>query len=198
MSERFPLQLEDRLKEAWGLFAKAPEIFVTIAFVVFGSSLLFGYIPIVGQIYTLLAASVGPAAFYLTADDCARNGRASFESLRKLGALFPQLLSLLVAKSILITIGFLFFILPGVYLAVLLCFAELFVVIENKPFLEAMRASKALVEGNWFRVFGLCLVAGMIGFSGFLLIGLGLLFTAPFAALLMYCIFKRSHTQVIS
>lgn len=193
----FPVQLEDRLKEAWGLFAKAPEIFITIAFALFGVSVLLNTMPVVGQLITILLGALGPAAFFLAADECSRTGTACFDSLKKLSNLFPQLLALFVVKTILIGIGFCLLVIPGIYLAVLLCFSELFVVVEGKPFVEAMKASKGLVQGSWWRVFGLFLVVGMIFLSGALLVGLGLLLTAPYAAILLYCAFRKSHVQVV-
>jgi hypothetical protein len=193
MSQQFPLQLEARLKEAWNLFLKAPEVFITISFGLFGASFLLGFLPGAGSVVYAVITALGPAAFYLAADEASRRGIATFDNLKKLQQLFPQLLALLVVKWIVIAIGLCLLVLPGIYVAVLLCFAELFVVIEGKPFLEAMRASKNLVQGHWFTVFGMCLAVGAIFFSGFLLVGIGLLLTAPFACILLYCVFKGAR-----
>jgi hypothetical protein len=197
MSEFFEVRLEDALKAAWKTFLKSPEVFITIAFGLLGCSMVLAHLPLVGPLVTVVLWALGPAAFYLAADEASRAGAASFSSLKALPQLFPQLLALFVVKSIVIALGFCLLVLPGVYLAVLLVFAELYVVAEGKGFLDAMVASKNLVHGHWLAVFGLCLVLGLIAFSGALLIGLGLLLTAPYAAITLYHVFRRSHPRVV-
>jgi hypothetical protein len=66
--------------------------------------------------------------------------------------------------------GLLVLLLPGVYLAVRWYFAAQAAVIDGLPPRAALGRSGELVEGSWWRVFGLLLAAGVI----FGLIGLGL------------------------
>ena len=198
MSEPIEIRLEESLKAAWALFAKSPEVFITIAFAFMGGSMVLGNIPFVGSFTSLLLGALGPAAFFLAADEAHRTGKATFQSLNALTQLFPQLLALFVVKTILVGVGFVLLILPGIYIAVLLVFSELFVVVEGKTFVDALKASRNMVQGNWLAVFGFCLVLAMIAFSGVLLIGLGLLLTMPFAALTLYCVFRRSHPRSVT
>ena len=193
MSEYFEIHLEESLKTAWRIFMKSPEVFITISFALMGGAVLLGGVPLA----SLLLGSLAPAAIYLAADEANRTGQATFQSLKKIIHIFPQLLALVVVKTIIVSLGFVLLILPGVYLAVLLSFSELYVVLEGKNFLEAMQASRKLVNGRWFAVFGLCIVLAMIGFSGFLLIGIGLLLTIPLAAIALYCVFCRAHPRVM-
>jgi uncharacterized membrane protein len=72
------------------------------------------------------------------------------------------------------------------------------VVLEGKPFLEAMKASKELVERNFWGVLGLCIFSFGLLFSGVLLVFLGLLVTAPLATLLFYVVFRRVNLHVVS
>jgi len=51
--------------------------------------------------------------------------------------------------------GFLVFVLPGIWLAVLLYFASQAVVAEGRTPVEALRRSRELVTGQWWRVFGI-------------------------------------------
>lgn len=197
MSESIPIHVEASFKEAWALFGKAPEVFITIAFALLGAVMVLGSWPVIGQFASLLLSAVGPAAFFLVAQEVASKGSASFESLKGLVPLFPQLLALTVVKSLIVGVGFLLLVLPGIYLCVLLAFADLFVVTENKSFVDALKASRDLVHGSWFRVFGLLIVIGVIAFSGVLLIGIGLLATIPFAALMLFTAFRRARSPLV-
>jgi hypothetical protein len=61
-------------------------------------------------------------------------------------------------KGILIFLGFVCFILPGIYLAVRWMFAEFYVINEGMRPMEALRASSALTKGHWWHLFGFSLV----------------------------------------
>ena len=51
--------------------------------------------------------------------------------------------------------GFLFFLIPGIWLAVALYFASQAVVAEGRSPMDALRRSRELVRGQWWRVFGI-------------------------------------------
>ena len=54
-----------------------------------------------------------------------------------------------------------------------------------------------LVHANFWGVLGLCVFLFMLMMSGVLLIGLGLLVTAPLAVVVHYCVFRRIHIRVV-
>ena len=51
--------------------------------------------------------------------------------------------------------GLVAFVIPGIWLAVVLYFASQAVVAEGRPPIEALRRSRELVRGQWWRVFGI-------------------------------------------
>src|SRR5262249_36870906 len=126
-----------------------------------------------------------------------RSGSASFAALEPLGQLAPQLLTLFLVKFVLLSIGFFLLLLPGVYLAVLFCFAELYVALERKTFWEALQASRALVHGNFFPIFAPLVVLSLLALSGFLLVGIGALATFPLALLAFYCVFRQLNRVIL-
>ncbi|MGZ3653629.1 MAG: hypothetical protein ACXVB9_00230 [Bdellovibrionota bacterium] len=197
MSQVFEVRLEDALKKAWGLFVKSPEVFLTISVVALGGSIFLGALPLLGFISTLVTVTLAPAAFFLAAEECSRTGIATFDSLRRLGPLFPQLLALFVVKTIILSLGFTCLILPGIYAWVTLLFAELFVVLEGKNFWDAIVASHRLVQGNWFRTFGLACFLAILAASGLVLVGIGVMLTMPFAALVLFSVFYRIRPAVV-
>jgi hypothetical protein len=75
-------------------------------------------------------------------------------------------------------LGFILFIIPGVWLSVSLQFAMLAILDKKMP-IEALKASWSLVKGRWWAVLGRNLMAGLIMIAvsmavGFIVIGLAL------------------------
>jgi uncharacterized membrane protein len=75
----------------------------------------------------------------------------------------------------------LFFILPGIYLAVAYIFAVPLIADKKLEFWTAMELSRKVVTTHWFPALGLIIVAGIIAALGVLAIGIGLIVTAPIA-----------------
>lgn len=79
---------------------------------------------------------------------------------------------------ILIVIGIILLI-PAIYLGVAYTFAVPLVVERRLEFWAAMEASRRTITHQWFGIFALLFVLGLINFAGACLCGLGLLVTAP-------------------
>lgn len=197
MTTHYEIRIGDALKNAWAIFCKGPEVFVTLSFTGFALAWLFNNIPIGGTLGSILLLTISPIAYILAADHGSRHEQISFNALEPIPALIPQMLTLSILKYFLIALGFLCFILPGIYLAVIFAFAEYFVVLEKKTFLEALKASKHLVSQNFWGVLGLLCFLAVLVFSGILLIGLGLLVTIPLAYLVHYSVFQRIYIRVV-
>jgi hypothetical protein len=90
---------------------------------------------------------------------------------------FTPLFAAVLLAAIGIAIGFLALIVPGVYLAVRWYFVPQTVVIEAARGPAALTRSSQIVQGSWWRTFGLVLLANLaIAIPGFLLL-------APFTAI---------------
>ena len=84
------------------------------------------------------------------------------------------LTSLLV--QVLISLGMMFLIVPGVFLTVMLLVSTIACILEDRSPLEALKRSRELTLGNRWRVLGLVLIIAL------LIIGTGLLVAIPTAA----------------
>lgn len=198
MSEKYvkhEIRLGDALKEAWGIFLKGPEVFVGVTFLYFAVVFTLNHLPVVGQLINIVVFSLLIPAFLLLAASGEGKERITFEALKGLTPHVPQLLALSVVKSILLGIGFMLLFFPGIYVMVACLFAECFVVLAGKPFLDALKASQRLAHENFLGVLGLMIVVVMLAMSGLLLVGIGVLVTLPLALLLLYCVFRRVRAQ---
>lgn len=184
------IKIGKSLQAAWQIFLKAPEIFTLLTLGYFAANFFLSRIPGVGTLIVVLICSFSLPAYAVIAEKIRLTGQAKFSDLQALVQMAPQLLFVSVLEWIFITIGLCLLILPGIYIAVIYTFAQLFVVMQGKTFWEAMEASRQLVNKNWFGVFGLKLFIYLLILTGFLLVGIGILVTGPLAALTLYCVFR--------
>jgi hypothetical protein len=84
-----------------------------------------------------------------------------------------------VVSSIFISIGFVLFIIPGLYLLVGYLFTTWLIVDRGLDFWQAMELSRKTVHKHFFEVFGFFLLLCLVNFGGLLLLGLGLLVSVP-------------------
>ncbi|OUS12660.1 hypothetical protein A9Q89_05490 [Gammaproteobacteria bacterium 53_120_T64] len=89
------------------------------------------------------------------------------------------LLGVAVLMSILITLGFLLLVIPGIYLSLAYMFAVPLVVEKNLGVWEAMETSRKAVTTHWFKLFFLFLFMGLILVISALPLGIGLIWAYP-------------------
>jgi hypothetical protein len=108
-----------------------------------------------------------------------------------------QLAMVGLMMNIIIMIGTLLCLIPGIYLSVALIFSMPLIVDKGLTWQEAMKLSMKMVNKHWFVVFGLILVNGLLAISGVIACCIGVLFTGPVAGIaLMYAyedIFGRQN-----
>lgn len=79
---------------------------------------------------------------------------------------------------------------PIIYLTVNWIYASLFVVFHNLQAWEALEASRKIVSRNWATFAIFYLLTGIISISGVLLFGIGMLYTMPLGACIVYASFE--------
>ena len=93
--------------------------------------------------------------------------------------------------GILIMIGMIFLIVPGIILA--LMWAFLYCVLADRPgtsFTDAMKISAEVTKGNRLSIFLFMIVCCLLAFVSALPLGLGLLVTIPMIQAAMYCAYE--------
>ena len=92
----------------------------------------------------------------------------------------PLMLGGLVS-SLLTCVGLVLLILPGIYLAVAWAFTTLLIIDKKMDFWTAMEVSRRVITAQWWRMFGLIILAAIIGALGALLLVVGIFLTLPIA-----------------
>lgn len=94
-----------------------------------------------------------------------------------------QLVLGMLVTTVFVWIGLLLLIIPGIYLAVAFYYAPLLIIDRKMGFWEAMQLSRRTVHAQWFPVFGLAILSGLMSLLGLLLCCVGMLATFPLGCL---------------
>ncbi len=87
---------------------------------------------------------------------------------------------------VLTVIGFLLFIIPGIYVSVAYAFTIPLIVDKNMDVWEAMELSRKTVTKHWFKVAGLMGLLSIIVFISAIPLGIGLVWTIPLMFVTLY------------
>ncbi len=163
------------------------------------SLLYFALIALTGRFYGLSLAInifVSPcviAGYYLVTNKAIRGEQTSFDDCMSGFRIFSAVVVINLIVNIIVALGYVCLIIPGIYLTVAYTFASLFVIFFKIDYRTAMRLSRQLIHKNWWEVFGFVIVTTLIGASGALLCGFGIVFTLP----LMYCMIYVAFEDIV-
>lgn len=96
-----------------------------------------------------------------------------------------------VLYGLMVVVGLLFFIFPGLYLATRFCFFGYYIVEEHLDPLDALRRSSKLTEGVRMDLFLFGVLIAGFNLLGLLCLGVGLLVTVPVSRLAIAHIFRH-------
>ncbi|MEB2783666.1 hypothetical protein [Algoriphagus persicinus] len=180
---------------------------LTKAWEMFKSRALFhvGYMVLIGAIqagfalylkdftflYSIFLAPPLVCGFYLVANRQSQKEYIDFQNYFDGFKYWWNVMSANLISSIVIVLGIICFVVPGIYLLIGYMFCLLFVIFGGFDFWTSMELSRKLVHTNWvkFFVFGLALLA--LNLAGFLCLIVGLLITVPMTYLAVYILFEE-------
>ena len=202
----YEVNIGNYFSRGWEIFKKyawAFVLFTLVTFLIAGILSMFpsplglrtsGDDPFGGA--NLLINIISPilgVGYYFVAFQLMRNRSCGFgDFFSGFKKFLPVFLTALVS-SLLIGLGFLLLILPGIYLAVSYLFAQLFVVDKNLSFWSAMESSRKVITKKWFSFFGLVLLLGLLNLLGAIILGVGLLVTVPLSA----CVVAAAYEDIV-
>jgi hypothetical protein len=164
----YRISIGDCIGRAWELIKRDFWFLVGASFVA-GLIGAGGFIPYLGAVAGLIIGGPvmgGLNALYLKK---IRGQSATFGDIfLGFGTAFGSLLGAYLICILLTTAGFIFCILPGIYLAVSWVFTIPLVIDKQMGFWEAMELSRQVVTKHWWKMFGLVIVLGLLGIAGLL------------------------------
>ncbi len=191
IDEGYEFKFNQYLKDGFELFKKEIGNFVgfyaALFFVYFILGLVFGNY---SGLVTNLVQPALTAGVLLVANDILLNKKPDFSRFFDGFKFFLPLLLLGIISSLLIIVGLIFLIVPGIYLAVGYSFAHMFVVFLGHDYWTAMELSRKIISKKWFEFFLFFLLMILINVGGVFACGIGVVFTAPITLCMTYCAFE--------
>lgn len=170
------------LSEATDTWKKAFATIWVIALILFIPVGILSYFSdrgwLIGLIYfiaSLVATLYIQGVLARIVQDVREDGKVDWTVGELLKSITPKLLPLLgltIVVGILVSIGLILFIIPGIILALIWFVAVPVLIIEDKGVFDSMSRSGELTKGNRWRIFGLMLVVYVGVFVVFLIAGL--------------------------
>jgi hypothetical protein len=175
----YPFRMGEYLNFAFAVLQKDPLKFFAYGFI---SAVIAGVPFLVYPAY---------AGFFIVADKIKKGEPYVFEDFfggfkDKIG---PLIIASIVAQ-LLIFVGLLLCILPGIYLAIAWSFAIPFVLFYTGDFWQALELSRKVITKNWFGFFALVLVAALLSGLGVILCFVGIFLTLPIFYLSIYAAYE--------
>jgi len=191
IDEGYEFKFKQYLKDGFELFKKEMGSFVGFYAALFGIFFVVGLI--LGEYSGLVTNLIQPAltaGALLVANDILLKKKPEFSRFFDGFKFFLPLLLLGIVSSLLIVVGLLFLIIPGIYLAVGYSFGHMFVVFLGYDYWTAMELSRKIISKKWFEFFLFFLLLILINVGGILACGIGVIFTAPITLCMTYCAFE--------
>jgi len=146
------------LARAWGLWRDNFGLFCAASFLVWAVSLL-EFVPVVGLVYRVFAGVLYGGVFLVVVKRIRGQPATVADTLGGFSEGFGQLVLAGFISWLLSQLGFIFCILPGIYLTVAWCLSVPLVADRGLEFWTAMELSRKVVSRVWVQVFGVMFVA---------------------------------------
>ncbi|MFZ4640013.1 MAG: hypothetical protein ACOYMP_06405 [Nodosilinea sp.] len=191
----YTFKMSRYFSRGWAIFTAYSWQFILFTLIYFVIILAIGRI-FPDRLSTTVTSILNPilaAGYYCVAFQIARGRPTTFEDFfggfRKF---WPVFLTALLS-GLLILLGCILLILPGIYLGVAYLFAQPLVIDKNLDFWSAMETSRQIISRQWFSFFGLVLLLFLVILAGFLLLGVGVLAAIPLTS----CIVAAAYEDIV-
>jgi len=189
---RGSLPLGDYFKTGWALFKQYPGGFIGFCLVYLAISIVLNSVPWVGWLASGIISSPLLMGNFIVSAKLLQRQPVQFGDFFSGFTFLLPLLLVSTAASVMVGIGLLLLVVPGIYLMVGFLFAHNLVVDRCLDFWPALDLSRRTVHPLWFGVFGFFLVLVLINLAGVLLLGFGLLVSVP----LTFCALTAAYADI--
>ncbi len=184
---------------AWALYRIHPFFFSMYMLLILS---IQGMVVIYAQeymiVYSTLLAPPFYAGFYLVANKMSRGESVVYPDFFTGFRFWIPSVIISLLSQVLIALGLIALILPGIYLGVGYLFAIQMGIFGGMDPWSAMEWSRKLITRNWWQFLVLVLIFIVFNAAGILLAGIGLVVTLPLTFLVLYVLFEDLTREVFS
>jgi len=199
----YEIAIGDTISEAWNATAGNKwtingALFVyLLCFIMFGSAsgllsfmgegdssgIAIGVVELILELLMYGASAALGAALYVMGAKISVGQPTSFNDLFIFLPKIVKALGVYVLMMILIVLGFLALVLPGIYLSIAYLFAIPLALEKDMSIWQALETSRKVVTKRWWSMFGLGLVLGLLSIAGVVTLLIGFIWIAPLAVI---------------
>jgi hypothetical protein len=204
--KRNPISVRQAFNFAWPIFKKRFGLFTAVLLTIFGAWVTLEIVVVAGQRFGILLWAVVHLAFLIFVAGVEvgflriclvlyEGGEPTFADTFKHLAMGPKFLAGQMLFLLMVVIGLLLLVFPGVYLSVRYGLFGFFMAAGEPNLMRTFQQSAILSTGTktyllW--IFVALLVFNALGAS---LFGLGLFFTVPLSVLMMTAVYRKLSTR---
>lgn len=196
LQKSYTVKISQYIGSGWKTFKKNPGGFVGFTLVAFlinvAIAIVSQSVPLEAFISLLISAPLN-AGFLIVAFKLLKNRATTFGDFFRGFNNYLPLFLVSIVSSVVIGIGLLLLLIPGLYLAVAYIFALPLVLEKKMNFWDGMEFSRKLISKNWFSFFGFAFVLVLLNLAGVLLLGVGLLVTIPIST----CAIAAAYADIV-
>ncbi|MCS6933835.1 MAG: hypothetical protein NZM35_01615 [Chitinophagales bacterium] len=188
----YSLTSTEYIKEGFQIFKKDIGGFVGFTLLYIVISVVLGLIPFIGSLISFVISPALSFGFAIVSRKIyfgeAHSFSDFFGGFKRLGDLFFVNFLMLI----MILIGFLLLIIPGIYLSIAYVFAPYITYFYHEgSFWNNLERSRKLISKEWFSFFIFAILLLLLNIAGLLLLGIGMLVTLPVSAIAVYVAFEK-------
>ncbi len=207
LAGRYSFDIGQVMSEAWELTRGMKASFWGAAIIVYAVLFVLGLIAtsVAGQsavmrfIPSILLGILGPVLFIGLIMMGVRRAAGLPVSFATAFSCFDRAVTVLLASllsTLLTYIGLVLIILPGIYLAIAYSMTMPLIADRHLSPWQAIETSRKAVTKHWFQYFGLLFVVGLLVFVSAIPLGIGVIWTAPWAINVIGVVYRRTFGVV--
>jgi len=198
---------KEAIKFGWEIAKRKIKFFVLLLLFVYGFSFFLGFFseilkkesflarPIFDIIWIVISAVFNLGLIKISLELCDGKEPKFIDLFSQFQLLFRYLFASLI-RELIILLGFIFLIIPGIILSIRLSFFDYFIVDRNSKIIESLKKSWEITKGNTWNLFLLYLLLGLINFLGALALMIGLFWSIPTTMLAQAFVYRKLSSQL--
>lgn len=207
LAGRYDFDIGQVMNEAWGLTRGMKASFWGAAIIIYAiffvlalvAASLAGKSAITQFLPSLVLGILGPVLFIGLVMIGVRRAAGLPVSFATAFSCFDRAGTVLLASlltTLLTYVGFVLILIPGIYLAIAYCMTLPLIADRRLQPWPAIETSRKAVSKRWFQFFLLMLVVGLVIFVSAIPLGIGVIWTAPWAINVVGVVYRRTFGVV--